>query len=74
MEVGIRASSHLSPAIPASGKVTLEEASRVSDLLDALGISSDLVMLVVVDGTLGDFDTQLNDGSTVELIAPVSGG
>lgn len=74
MEIGVRASSHLSEAVPATGKVSVAEGSRVSDLLRALGINSDLVMIVVVDGVLGDLDTPLSDGSTVELIAPVSGG
>jgi molybdopterin converting factor small subunit len=43
-------------------------------MLDRLGIDSDLVMLVVIDGTLADMSSPLSDGMTVELIPPISGG
>ncbi|HEC83248.1 MAG TPA: hypothetical protein ENI46_02030 [Firmicutes bacterium] len=74
MEVIVRATSHLAETIPASGRVVLEEGSRVGDLLESLGVNSDLIMLIVIDGSLGDLDTPLKDGSKVELIPPVSGG
>ncbi len=74
MEVVIRATSHLAEMIPPAGRLCLREGSKVSDLVDALGLNSDLIMLFVVDGKLGDLDTPLREGSTVEFIAPVSGG
>ena len=46
----------------------------MEDLLSDLGIDSDLVMLVVVDGELGDIDSPLTDGAVVELIPPIAGG
>lgn len=74
MEIAIRATSHLAEYVPSAGKVDLNEGSDVEDLLSDLGIDSDLVMLVVVDGELGDIDSPLKDGAVVELIPPISGG
>ena len=74
VEVGLRATSHLADFVPASGKLTLRDDASVDDLLASLGINSDLVMLIVLDGELGDIDSPLNDGMVVELIPPISGG
>ncbi len=74
MEIALRATSHLAAQMPESGRLDLREGSKVEDLLEGLGIDSDLVMLVVIDGELGDIDSPLVDGMTVELIPPISGG
>jgi sulfur carrier protein ThiS len=74
MEVTLQATSHLAEFLPESGRMALEEGSRVEDLLQGLGIDSDLVMLVVIDGVLGDIDSVLDEGAAVELIPPISGG
>jgi molybdopterin converting factor small subunit len=74
LEIALRASSHLAEHLPASGRLALREGSRVQEALDTLGIDSDLVMLIVVDGELADVDTPLSDGLTLELIPPISGG
>ena len=74
MKIALRATSHLAKFVPASGKVDVEEGSKVDDLLRVLGIDSDLVMLIVVSGKLGGLDTPLSNGIEVELIPPISGG
>lgn len=74
MEVSLKATSHLSEFVPESGTVSVGENSRVEDVLSKLGINSELVMLIVVDGELGDVDSVLHDGARVELIPPISGG
>jgi sulfur carrier protein ThiS len=74
MEITLRATSHLAEFMPASGTLNLNEGSRVKDVLEDLGINSDLVMLVVLDGVLADIDSRLDEGMTVELIPPISGG
>ena len=74
MEIALKATSHLAEFIPDSGRLSLSEGSSVEDLLGKLGIDSDLVMLIVIDGELGDIDSSLGDGMTVELIPPISGG
>jgi molybdopterin converting factor small subunit len=74
VEIALRATSHLAALMPESGRLDLREGSKVEDLLEGLGIDSDLVMLVVIDGELGDIDSPLGDGMTVELIPPISGG
>ena len=74
MEIALKATSHLAGFIPAGGKLSLNEGSSVGDLLENLGIDSDLVMLIVIDGELGEVDSSLGDGMTVELIPPISGG
>jgi molybdopterin converting factor small subunit len=54
--------------------MTVKEGARVDSVLNDLGIDSDLVMLVVVDGELRDVDSPLEDGAVLELIPPISGG
>lgn len=74
MEVKVKATSDLAGLMPQSGKVMLDEGARVQDLLDLLGVNPEAVMLIVIDKRLGDLDTVLKDGATVELIPPISGG
>lgn len=74
MEIQLRATSHLAELVPPSGTFDLEEGASVQDLLEALGIDGDLVMLTVIDGVLADMDSPLREGMTIELIPPISGG
>ena len=74
MEISLRATSDLAGLIPATGRVEIGEAATVEDVLNDLGINSDLVMLVVIDGELADVDSPLEEGVTLELIPPISGG
>ncbi len=74
MEISLRATSDLARLIPPTGKVKVGEEARVEDVLSDLGINSDLVMLFVIDGELADVDSPLEDGMTLELIPPISGG
>jgi molybdopterin converting factor small subunit len=74
VEIQIRAGGDLAKLVPPSGGLELEEGTDVESLLRNLGIDSELVMLVVIDGALGDLDSTLDDGTTVELIPPISGG
>ncbi len=72
--IQIKATAHLSDLVPEDGKVSLEEGEKVGDVLSRLGIDTDLVMLIVVDGELGDLDSPLEDGAVLGLIPPISGG
>jgi molybdopterin converting factor small subunit len=74
LDISLRATSHLSDFLPEGGKINLEEGSKVQDVFSRLGINFDLVMLIVVDGKLGDVDSPLEDGAVLELIPPISGG
>ena len=74
MDVSLKATAHLSDFVPEGGKISLEEGSRVQDVFSRLGIDTDLVMLIVVDGELSDVDRPLKDGAVLELIPPISGG
>jgi sulfur carrier protein ThiS len=74
MEITLRATSDLARHLPQMGKVEIAEQATVEGVLKHLGIDSDLVMLVVVDGELADIDSPLEDGATLELIPPISGG
>ncbi len=74
MEIKVRATSDLADLMPPSGKVFLEDGANVGDLLKLLGLNPETVMLVVINKQLGDIDTVLTDGATVELIPPISGG
>jgi molybdopterin converting factor small subunit len=74
LNVSLRATSHLSGFLPEGGKLDLQEGSKVKDVFSRLGLDSDLVMLIVVDGRLADIDSPLEDGAVLELIPPISGG
>jgi sulfur carrier protein ThiS len=74
MEISLRATSDLARLIPPTGKVEVADEARVEDVLSDLGIDSDLVMLFVIDGELAEVDSPLEDGMTLELIPPISGG
>jgi sulfur carrier protein ThiS len=74
MEINLRATADLARLIPPTGKAEVGEQARVEDVLSSLGIDSDLVMLFVIDGELADVDSPLEDGMTLELIPPISGG
>jgi molybdopterin converting factor small subunit len=74
LEVRLRAGGDLAKLLPSSGKLELEEGADVENLLRKLNIDSDLVMLIVINGALGDLESTLGDGMTVQLIPPISGG
>jgi molybdopterin converting factor small subunit len=74
MEINLRATSDLARHVPPTGKLKIEKGARVEDVLSGLGIDSDLVMLFVIDGELADIDSPLEQGMTLELIPPISGG
>ena len=52
VEISLKATSNLAEFIPDAGTISVEENARVEDVLTSLGIDSDLVMLIVVDGAL----------------------
>jgi sulfur carrier protein ThiS len=74
MEITLRATSDLAGLIPSGGTLEVKDEARVEDVLSELGINSDLVMLFVLDGELADMDSPLENGMTLELIPPISGG
>jgi sulfur carrier protein ThiS len=74
MEISLRATSDLARLIPESGRLEVGDDLTVEDVLSNLGIDSDLVMLFVIDGELADIDSPLEEGMTLELIPPISGG
>jgi molybdopterin converting factor small subunit len=52
----------------------LDAAVSVRELLSRLGVSTELVMAVFVDGQLVDKDTTVAPGANVILVTPPSGG
>lgn len=74
MDVEIRLFESLKKYQPQGAKVRLAAGSRVSDLLDALGISMDDVGILIVNRADGRFDQQLQTGDVVTLIPPIGGG
>jgi molybdopterin converting factor small subunit len=74
VEIQLKAGGDLAKFVPPSGKLELEGATDVGSLLRKIGIDGELVMLVVINGALGDMESTLSDGMTVELIPPISGG
>ncbi|MCU0585908.1 MAG: MoaD/ThiS family protein [Desulfobacterales bacterium] len=74
MDVEIRLFESLKKHQPEGAKVQLAAGSRVTDLLDALGISMDDVGILIVNRSDGRFDQQLQAGDVVTLIPPIGGG
>jgi sulfur carrier protein ThiS len=74
MEINLRATSDLARMLPPTGRLEIGGDAKVEDVLGNLGINSDLVMLFVIDGELADIDSPLEEGMTLELIPPISGG
>jgi len=74
MDVEVRLFESLKKHQPEGGKFRLAEGSRVSDLLTALGISTDDVGILMVNRVDGRFDQMIQDGDVVTLIPPMGGG
>lgn len=54
--------------------VTLESPKAMREIMQDLGINLDLVMVVLVDGVRKNLDYVPQDGETVTVLPPVSGG
>jgi sulfur-carrier protein len=74
MDVAVKLFESLKKHQPEGGKVRLAEGLRVSDLLDALGIATDDVGILMVNRADGRFDQFLKNGDVVTLIPPIGGG
>ena len=74
MDVEVRLFESLKKHQPQGGKARLSMGSRVSDLLDALGISMDDVGILMVNRADGRFDQLLQNGDVVTVIPPIGGG
>ena len=74
MDVEVRLFESLKRHQPEGGRVRLGANARVSDLLEALGISMDDVGILMVNRVDGRFDQYLQDGDVVTLIPPIGGG
>jgi sulfur carrier protein len=74
MDVQIRLFESLKKYQPEGAKVRLTTGSRVTDLLDALGIPTDDVGILIVNRADGRFDQQLQNGDVVTVIPPMGGG
>ncbi|MCR4426695.1 MAG: MoaD/ThiS family protein [Firmicutes bacterium] len=77
MRVTVRVRGHAREFFPDQREeydYEFSEGQTVSDMLAALGIKSELVMRVVVDGAVAPKSHVLRDGEVVTLLTPVSGG
>ena len=74
MDVEVRLFESLKKHLPEGGKVQLAEGSRASDLLTALGISTDDVGILMINRMDGRFDQLIQNGDVVTLIPPIGGG
>ena len=74
MDVEVRLFESLKKHRPEGGKVRLAEGSRISDLLIALGISTDDVGILMINRMDGRFDQLIQNGDVVTLIPPIGGG
>ena len=74
MEVTVNLYSSLRKGNEPFEKVQLQQGGNVTDLLRELNIELSEVEVVVVNGSLSQFDTQLNSQDQVVLIPFVSGG
>ncbi|MBW6464009.1 MAG: MoaD/ThiS family protein [Dethiobacteria bacterium] len=55
-------------------KQQLRDGSTVNDLVVSLGLNREYVGLIIVNGRQAAFEFSLNEGDSVELFSPMSGG
>ena len=56
------------------GKLDLEGADTLGDLVDQMGAPRRLVFAVLVDGERADMSRKLHEGAEVTLMPPFAGG
>lgn len=54
--------------------ISINEGSKVADLVLELGISIDEVFMVSVNGKLATYDQIVRDGDVVSVLPPIGGG
>ena len=57
-----------------SFNIEIKDGSTCGDLLSTLNISSDLPMVILVNGLVKGQDSMLGKGDVVEIIPPIEGG
>lgn len=77
MLVRLRASGHAREYLPGGGEEQLVELpgpKPVRAILTGLGVKTELVMAVFIDGRRASLDDTPGDGSEVLLVSPPAGG
>lgn len=79
MEVEIKLFSYLAKLLPPgsqnnTAKINVKEGSNVENLLDTLNIPNDTTNVVLVNKKYQDRKTKLNEGDTVTVFPPITGG
>lgn len=79
MEIEIKLFSYLAKLLPPgsqnnTAKINVKEGVTVEDLLDLLNIPNDTTNVVLVNRKYQDRKTKLNDGDTVTVFPPITGG
>ena len=54
--------------------MNIKECARITDLLEAIGLTNDTIGLVIVNGRQAMPGDKLYDGDQVQLFSPLSGG
>lgn len=55
-------------------ELEIDDGGRVREVVAALGAPERLIFSVLVDGTRGNFDSELHEGAEVTLMPPFTGG
>ena len=72
--IEVRCFASLAKHTPAGGHAKLAVSGTASDLLRALGIASEEVAIIFVNGVHATETTELQNGDRVGFFPPVSGG
>lgn len=75
MPIDLRCFATLAPCMPANAAAfPIEPGETVAGLVSRLGIASEDVKIVFVNGLATDLDRPLADGDRVGIFPPVGGG
>ncbi|MFN8455059.1 MAG: MoaD/ThiS family protein [Anaerolineae bacterium] len=72
MPVFIEASETLRQVIPAG--TTLERVQTVGEAISQLNLPRNLMPVVMVNGRLAHWNTEVRDGDVLKLLPPIAGG
>lgn len=79
MDVEIRLFANLAKLLPPGAKnkrakITIKEGTSVEELLEKLKIPTKSTNVVMLNGSIIDKDTKLNEGDVVSVFPPITGG
>ena len=75
MRITVEANGTLRPRLPVPVELIVpEDTFTVGRAIERLGLGRATGIVIMVNGRLGHWDTELDDGDVVELVPTIGGG